>query len=563
MKYWIIAALGAVLVGCGSTPKAPESAELEYKKCVFPDAPSAKAPSWLCSQPVDGLELSVWGASAPRAAGVGFTTDVATQNARRRLAEVFATRIASEYQQYINEHTENGIRLSQETIKQKTLSETGMTLVGSRVFYTQVSPNRHMYVLVGLDDEAYKRNMEALFNSSIDPDNPEIFREFLLDQAGERLQGVGPASDGNANNTTEVDAAASTVGYGDYKKAYQQDYSDYKKQFMARYQKFKQRVMGVWGEGTRLSDNKVYVAYSDDLSQRTVIDYENGTLDVETVADKPLDEAQLRVELTQLAQTSVAEQAQQDPVLAAQDVDNEASVLATWASEEEVDKLLAEAEVSASESNVQITPVNYEPGATKRATTKRVKRMRMQLPQASLTKRRATPFIDDAAVLSERLSLPQDLLLAVMEVESSFNPLAQSPIPAFGLMQVVPTSAGLDVNKLIFDKPMPPSIDVLLDARQNMVFGSNYLALLRDRYLDDIDDPQSRLYCMIAAYNTGAGNVARTFHPQGKPSVSGAVEVINSMTPEEVFAHLREHLPYDETRRYMDKVNQAMEKYRM
>ena len=60
----------------------------------------------------------------------------------------------------------------------------------------------------------------------------------------------------------------------------------------------------------------------------------------------------------------------------------------------------------------------------------------------------------------------------------------------------------------------------------------------------------SREYCVISAYNTGAGNVLRAFSADRV----AAVNRINSMQPPAVFEQLRRHLPYTETRRYLVKV---------
>jgi membrane-bound lytic murein transglycosylase C len=63
---------------------------------------------------------------------------------------------------------------------------------------------------------------------------------------------------------------------------------------------------------------------------------------------------------------------------------------------------------------------------------------------------------------------------------------------------------------------------------------------------------------VIAAYNTGSGNVAKAF---GEKSVSSAVKKINSMSSEQVYQHLIKNLPYKETRNYLKKVNDRMKTY--
>ncbi|MEO5863947.1 MAG: hypothetical protein ABIQ79_02770 [Nitrospiraceae bacterium] len=68
--------------------------------------------------------------------------------------------------------------------------------------------------------------------------------------------------------------------------------------------------------------------------------------------------------------------------------------------------------------------------------------------------------------------------------------------------------------------------------------------------LKNVEHNVSREYCVIAAYNTGAGNVFRTFSRDR----TTAVNQINSLQPAGVYDQLRNSLPYEETRHYLEKV---------
>ena len=163
---------------------------------------------------------------------------------------------------------------------------------------------------------------------------------------------------------------------------------------------------------------------------------------------------------------------------------------------------------------------------------------------------------------SSVMEIPMPLIVAMIHTESSFNPLAVSHIPAYRLMQVVPTSAGIDVNEFLHSKREPLEKDYLFIAEQNVEAGSAYLHLLNNRYLTKITNPQSRLYCAIAAYNTGVGNVTRAFTDGQSTSLNSAVaDQINAMQPQQVYDLLLEKLPYDETRKYLKKVRTRMDKY--
>lgn len=155
--------------------------------------------------------------------------------------------------------------------------------------------------------------------------------------------------------------------------------------------------------------------------------------------------------------------------------------------------------------------------------------------------------------MSDDYDVPSSLVLAIMHTESFFNPLAKSSIPAFGLMQIVPHTAGADAAQLIFPQQAPElSPAFLFDEQNNLQFGAAYLHILYYRYLSGITNERSRAYTAIAAYNTGPSNIARAF--VSVPRMSQAIPVINAMSEREVLERMRHYAPSAETRSYITKV---------
>jgi soluble lytic murein transglycosylase-like protein len=86
--------------------------------------------------------------------------------------------------------------------------------------------------------------------------------------------------------------------------------------------------------------------------------------------------------------------------------------------------------------------------------------------------------------------IPEELIRAVIRVESDFDPRAVSPANARGLMQLIPETAE---RMLVTD---------VFDPRQNIFGGVRYLRVLANLFNGDLE-------LTIAAYNAGEGAVMR------------------------------------------------------
>ena len=321
------------------------------------------------------------------------------------------------------------------------------------------------------------------------------------------------------------------------------------------YAQFDRDLARHWGEERRLPEKKVWVAYPDGLESRVIVDYEAGEIRVE-VPDGPDADARLEALLQRM-------------------LDADGRILDGFDEAARRLRERLEAEVGT------LAPPPPRP-STKPKELGRLADGGQSLPASRRTlidaagnrrviKSGGQSFAPDylaeraedvrATVLANasRFRLPPSLVVSVIHNESSFNPRAQSHVPAFGLMQLVPSSGGRDSYRFVFGEDKAPAPDYLFQPAPNVELGTAYLHILDTRYLAAVEHPESRLYCVISAYNTGAGNVARAFGAGRKVKV--AAKRINAMQPREVYEHLRVNLPYDETRRYIDKVVRGMDRY--
>ncbi|MGE4396946.1 MAG: transglycosylase SLT domain-containing protein [Sulfurimonas sp.] len=204
------------------------------------------------------------------------------------------------------------------------------------------------------------------------------------------------------------------------------------------------------------------------------------------------------------------------------------------------------------------SPLNIRSSSSKKVKDARVYTLNVSMPSDAMLKR-SKIYYEEVKRQSLIQNIPMPLIFAVIHSESSFNPMARSHIPAYGLMQIVPKTAGIDSYLFLYNEKKLVSGTYLYNSKNNITMGSAYLHILYYKYLSKIKDPQSRLYCAIAAYNTGAGNVARTF--TGTNDTTRAALVINRMSPDEVYEKLINDLKYNETREYLKKVSRRMLSY--
>ena len=163
--------------------------------------------------------------------------------------------------------------------------------------------------------------------------------------------------------------------------------------------------------------------------------------------------------------------------------------------------------------------------------------------------RKFYPFVKESA---EKYHLDPSLIMGIIHTESMFNPRARSHTPAFGLMQLVPKTGASEAYAKLFGSRKTPSSKYLYDPRNNIELGVAYFDILQNRYMKLIDDPVSRTYCAVAAYNAGASNVGRAFIPQ--KSIMKASPVINTLQANEVYERLVDTFHIEETRLYTQRV---------
>jgi membrane-bound lytic murein transglycosylase C len=317
-----------------------------------------------------------------------------------------------------------------------------------------------------------------------------------------------------------------------------------------------------------MPSRKVWVQYDDSMKTRTIMDFERGELRIEHLmtSGESTTQAHQLIEsaLLQARDETIADLDKFDlEMRLARQIAWQRGMVITEVSPSTQDASMRvlegliddEAMMDLNAQHMEMLPLTSD---DKRIRTAHKMSYRIRFKPGSQTVL-ARRYLEPVLEQSQIEDISPSLIYAIIQTESAFNPRAVSPVPAYGLMQLVPTSGGLDAYQYIFGTKRVVGPEFLFHAGNNIRLGTAYLKILDSRYLKAISNPLSRLYCVIAAYNTGAGNVARAF--TGKTNTRSAARVINELTPEQVLEQLQARLPFVETQRYIVKVLSARKNY--
>ncbi len=137
----------------------------------------------------------------------------------------------------------------------------------------------------------------------------------------------------------------------------------------------------------------------------------------------------------------------------------------------------------------------------------------------------------EIAVASEAFDVDPVLIASVIKCESGYNHEAVSMKGAEGLMQLLPSTAEYLAKKLKYG-----DYD-LKNPEDNIMLGTYYLSLLSEQFNDE--------KLALCAYNAGPGNVQKWLNDEENLDENGELE----------------NIPFDETRIYLKKCEQAKKYY--
>ena len=347
----------------------------------------------------------------------------------------------------------------------------------------------------------------------------------------------------------------------------------YEKKLQKAYKQYQEKVATVWGSESVMPAAKQDVTYRDNYKQRSIVDYDEGVVKVE-LALKP-DTAQNNKRNHRQLVAAVKQTIEQSPD------DRSIIDIVKQPTPPHSKQPAVLAGLVANIDNSPLSPEELEEFAmvmasamTSRVLTGNDGNQRVVIStQFKLLpdhiRIQAEKFSASVNAHAQEHDIPAPLVYAIIETESAFNPMAKSPIPAFGLMQLVPRTGARDAYKFLFSKDRILKEKYLYDPDNNIQLGTAYLHLLYFKRFKKIKNPEARTWATIAAYNAGSDSVISAFtgqfslrnYPSRYSWRRHALKKINNLSAEKLYQHLRRYLPAEETRDYIKKVRDRMDKY--
>lgn len=167
----LVASIVAI-TGCGSQSAQPDSpdqaVQLDALPCSYPDSTADSAPLWICESKVPGLKMQAMGVSQDASAGISHQRQLALLDAQNVLALQIDSRIKGAIKRYSASKGTSSEQYMASSSEVNFVAEIDRQISDMTIYQSVISPKGAYYILVGLNSEAYKSNMENKLHASID-----------------------------------------------------------------------------------------------------------------------------------------------------------------------------------------------------------------------------------------------------------------------------------------------------------------------------------------------------------------------------------------------------------
>ena len=353
----------------------------------------------------------------------------------------------------------------------------------------------------------------------------------------------------------------------------------------ARWQQMKRDIERKWDHARR-SNEKEWVDYSPSYEARSTVDFERGVIAITVlvpISDAGSSHADPAAVLLAMKEAQAEAAGAGAPALASASTADQASVMiaraalpAAWTKiirqfeqifsrEAKAGRpLLANQVVAKSgapvapqtaksfvetevipQAVVEDKPMQAGDGVTRAQVSVKVPLAPDHLQQ------RAQVYRDDVTAHANRHGIDPRLLFAIIHTESYFNPLAQTPAPAYGLMLLVPRGPARDAYNFLYKSDIVLDDTYLQDPTHNVELGAAYLHLLRRQLVPNLEEGDKKNYLVACAFTWGVDKTRDRILKQVR---------VQDLTSTQVFTLLTRTTP-EQTRVYLNRVKDRIAMY--
>jgi membrane-bound lytic murein transglycosylase C len=328
-----------------------------------------------------------------------------------------------------------------------------------------------------------------------------------------------------------IGGAAHADEWMNWEKSEQGSFEQHESKGLAAWRSYENKISEKWGQLTELPGQKLFVQYADFEASRLKVNYDSGDVSVEVLVKPSISKQDVTLKIEKILNGAIESKNRIDGII----------------NQDEIKLKYKDARAIINDHKISAARLIVGGDGVERVEY----RLNFRLANDHLT-RRAEKIYPLVKKWSEKYRIDPALVLAIIRQESAFNPRAKSAVPCYGLMQIHPLYAGKEVLNVVTGKSIIPQEDFLYDPEKNIMIGTTYLELLRDRYFPEYSNDEKKIFLMIASYNWGPERVQ---HLMQKEHLK-----INDSS-RQFFEQIELHSPR-ETQVYLVKVIQYREEYR-
>jgi len=325
-------------------------------------------------------------------------------------------------------------------------------------------------------------------------------------------------------------------------------FANYHNQQDSLFIQYKDDIEKLWNE-FRESTPKDWVSYNEDFSGRSEVSFESGEIKVDAVVESTSGQDEVKAQeiiKNQIVSILQEKDATEEPILADQ-VKNPLNS----------GKAISEKDVNELAEQIAKQAVKKEIiGSDNQIRMKYTISLELMPDHIRKRAEKYKPIIEN---FCQEYQIDPRLALAIAHTESYFNPKAYNRHGnAYGMMQIVPKYAGINMNNVIFHKNQKPSSEELFNPDINLHMGIAYLRWLADNKWQKVTNPTNQTYCMICSYNGGPGTIYKAMTGKmnkiGQEKWDKMINDLSTMDSKKLYNKLRKDVPFEETRNYIEKV---------